>query len=231
VIRTHYPLTREIGMRITRENAWTQRGDGVRVVVPRFLEEIIEETSRLARTSPHVNQASGVSVRMSVANYENLVSNAERRAVVQGDSVAVARISDLTQIAPSARGKIELSMTEDTGDEDRLIERLAEEAVKNVFDQVTNTKQFQNVVEHFESGKKLTIRTESTAQEVVAAADAIRGLPKQLETLADQLAPAFANGDTAVGIRAALLEFVLEGLYVHNRLNKKRTGDGAAYGM
>lgn len=231
VIRTHYPLTRELGMRITRENAWTQREDEVRVIVPGFLEEIIEETSRLARTSPHVNQASGVSVRMSVANYENLISNAERRAILQDEPVAVARISDLPLIVPSARGKIELSMTEDSGDEDRLIERLTEEAVKNVFDQVANPKQFQNVVEFFESGKKLTVRADATAHEVVAAADAIRGLPKQLETLADQLAPELSRGESAIGLRAALVEFILDGLYAHNRLNRKRTGDGAAYGI
>ncbi len=102
-------------MQITRENAWVQRDGGVTVIVPAFLEEVIEETSRLARTSPHVNQASGVSVRMSVANYENLISNAERRAILDGEAVTVARVSDLSQIVPSSRGKIELSMSEETG--------------------------------------------------------------------------------------------------------------------
>ena len=70
VVRTHYPLTRELGIQITDANAWSARDDGPQVVVPLFLKEIVEETSRLARKSPHVNQASGVSVRMSIANYE-----------------------------------------------------------------------------------------------------------------------------------------------------------------
>jgi magnesium chelatase subunit I len=227
VIRTHYPLSRELGMQITRENAWTQRSDGVHVAVPRFMEEIIEETSRLARVSPHVNQASGVSVRMSVANFENLVSNAEQRALRHGEEMAVARPGDLSRIISSARGKVELSMTEDSGDEDRLLERIVEEAVKNVFDQVASPKQFQNVVEHFESGKKVTLNADATSQEIVQAADQIRGLPKQLETLADQLAPEQASGQTAIGLRAALVEFILDGLYAHNRLNRKRTGDTA----
>jgi len=231
VIRTHYPLTRELGVQITRENAWTDRRDGVRVIVPRFLEEIVEETSRLARTSPHVNQASGVSVRMSIANFENLVSNAERRAIRHGEDVAVARISDLQLIAPSSRGKIELAMTEDSGDEDRLIERLTEEAVKNVFDQATNVKQFQNVVEFFESGKRVTLKTDATAKDVVELADQIRGLPKQLESLAASLAEDLSRGEAALGLRAALLELVLDGLYAHNRLNKKRTGGSAVYGV
>jgi len=89
VIRTHYPLTRELGMQITAENAWTARDGEVSVHVPGYLQEIVEEVSRLARTSPHVNQASGVSVRMSIANYENLISAAERRAARAGVTVAV----------------------------------------------------------------------------------------------------------------------------------------------
>ncbi len=108
VIRTHYPLTRELGIAITEENAWTERrpeSDGeqhVEVVVPGFMKEIVEEVSRLARSSPHVNQASGVSVRMSIANYENMISNAERRAVILGEESTVARISDLSYLSASA---------------------------------------------------------------------------------------------------------------------------------
>ncbi|MBX3440774.1 MAG: sigma 54-interacting transcriptional regulator [Planctomyces sp.] len=230
VVRTHYPQTRELGMRISRENAWLDRDAGVQVVIPGFLEEVVEEISRLARTSPHVNQASGVSVRMSVANLESLASNAERRAILDGDDLAVARVSDLALIAPSARGKIELSMTEDTGDEDRLIQRLGEEAVKSVFDQHCSPKQFQNVVEHFESGKRISLSSDAPASEILKQADEIRGFPKQLEALADQLAPQLAGGETAAGLRAAIVEFVLEGLYAHNRLNRKRTGGLATYG-
>jgi len=229
VIRTHYPLTRDLGMQITRENAWIDRDGGVKVIVPAFLEEIIEETSRLARTSPHVNQASGVSVRMSVANFENLVSNAERRAIRDGESVTVARVSDLSLVVPSSRGKIELSMSEESGDEDRLIERLVEEAVKNIFDQVTSVKNFTNVVEFFETGKRVTLNQGAPAQEVVQLADAVRGLPKQMETLAEQLAPDLARGETALGLRAAIVEFILDGLYANNRLNRKRTGGNATY--
>src|SRR5690606_21913566 len=140
--------------RITDENAWAER-DGVELAVPRFMKEIVEETSRLARTSPHVNQASGVSVRMSIANYENLLSNAERRSVRTGEQRTVPRISDLAHIAASARGKLELNLTEETGEEDLLIGRILEEAVKNVFDQSFSPKQFRNVVEHFEDGRTL----------------------------------------------------------------------------
>src|SRR5689334_22021980 len=102
VIQTHYPLSRELGIRITDENAWTGRDAAIEVRTPRFMKEIVEETSRLARSSSHVNQASGVSVRMSIANYENMISNAERRGVLLGTTHVVPRISDLAFLSASS---------------------------------------------------------------------------------------------------------------------------------
>src|SRR5438094_737973 len=118
VIRTHYPLSRAAGIAITEANAWTQR-DGVRVLVPSFMKEILAETARLARSSPAINQQSGVSVRMSIANCENMISNAERRGILTHENPVVPRISDLVYLAASARGKIELTMSEDDGQEDK----------------------------------------------------------------------------------------------------------------
>ncbi|MFO0960289.1 MAG: sigma 54-interacting transcriptional regulator [Isosphaeraceae bacterium] len=114
VVRTHYPLTRELGIAINDANAWIDR-EGARQVVPVYIKEVVEETARLARTSPHVNQQSGVSVRMSIANLENVISNAERRALLNEEGWVVPRASDLAHIAPSARGKLELTMSEDDG--------------------------------------------------------------------------------------------------------------------
>src|SRR5687767_2757864 len=85
VIRTHYPLTRELGMAITDANAWLER-EQVQVVVPRFMKEVVEEIARVARGSAAINQQSGVSVRMSIANAENMVSNAERRGLQHGEA-------------------------------------------------------------------------------------------------------------------------------------------------
>src|SRR5262245_33203067 len=131
VIKTHYPLTRQHGIAITDANAWSER-DAVRVLVPPFMKEILEETARLARTSAAVNQQSGVSVRMSIANTENLASNAERRGLLLNEPLAVPRVSDLQNLAASSRGKLELTMSEEYGQEDRVIEKLLGEAVKNV---------------------------------------------------------------------------------------------------
>ena len=162
VVRTHYPLTREIGIAISEQNAWLDRanGDGqssLAMAIPIYIKEIVEEVSRLARTSPHVNQQSGVSVRMSIANLENVVSNAERRALVSGEKWVVPRVSDLAFAAASSRGKLELTMNEDEGHEDKLIHRIIDEAVKNIFGQQFDVREFRPMVDYFESGQSVEI--------------------------------------------------------------------------
>jgi magnesium chelatase subunit I len=230
VVRTHYPLTRELGMQITDANAWGEREDGPQIAVPKFLKEIVEETSRLARTSPHVNQASGVSVRMSIANYENLVSNTERRALGLGEDKSVARVSDLVALVGSSRGKIELNMTEETGEEDKLLSRIVEEAVKSIFDQHFDVKQFRNIVEYFESGNTLEVGDSLPAAEVLKRIDAVREFRKQVAKAAGELDPQIAATPLRPQLEASVAEFILDGLYCHNRLNKKQRSGLASYG-
>ncbi len=231
VVRTHYPLTRELGIQITDANAWSARDDGPRVVVPLFLKEIVEETSRLARKSPHVNQASGVSVRMSIANSENLVSNAERRALALGEPEAVARVSDLVGLAGSSRGKIELQMTEETGEEDKLLGRIIEEAVKTVFDQHFDPKQFRNIVEYFESGNTIEVGDRVPAAQLLKRIEGVREFRKQVERAAGELDSQLAGTPLRPQFEASVAEFILDGLYTHNRLNKKQKSSGATYGQ
>ncbi len=231
VIRTHYPLTRDIGVQITDENAWAIRDEHVQVAVPTFVKEIVEETSRLARTSGHVNQASGVSVRMSIANMENLVSNAERRAVLLGETTAVAGINDLSYLAASSRGKMELNMTEEPGEEDKLLIRLMEEAVKNVFDQHFSPKQFRNVVEYFENGKTINVSERVSTGQFLESLSPLRDFRNQVERIAAEMEPETANSAALTQLQASVAEFVLEGLYCHNRLNKKRKTGAAMYGL
>lgn len=231
VVRTHYPLNRDIGMRITQENAWTDRDNDMSVIVPQFMKEIVEETSRLARTSPHVNHASGVSVRMSIANYENMVSNAERRSLSLGESVAVARPSDLSQLAASSRGKMELSMTEESGDEDRLVTRLIGEATKNVFDQYLKTKQFRNVLEFFENGNTIEISDGLSTADCLGRIGSVPGLTDQLSTIADNLEAELTDPGVRPALLASLAEFVLDGLHCHNRLNKRDKLGVSQYGL
>ncbi|MCA9115021.1 MAG: magnesium chelatase [Planctomycetaceae bacterium] len=230
VVRTHYPESREMGIRITRENASIGREEGAAVVVPQFLDEIVEEISRLARTSPHVNQASGVSVRMSIANYEILLSSAERRSVRAGESPPVARVSDLAFVAAGARGKLELNMSEEAGEEDRLISRLVEEAVKNIFDEHFDPKMFRNLVQAFESGKKIELSDQLPSAELLDRCDAIRGFRQQLETIAAELEPELSRGPAATGLLASIAELVLDGLYAHNRLSRRQKHGTTVFG-
>jgi magnesium chelatase subunit I len=231
VVRTHYPLTRELGIQITDANAWSARDDGPRVFVPLFLKEIVEETSRLARKSPHVNQASGVSVRMSIANSENLVSNAERRALALGEQEAVARVSDLAGLVGSSRGKIELQMTEETGEEDKLLGRIIEEAVKTIFDQHFDPKQFRNIVEYFESGNTLEVGDRVPHAQILKRIEAVREFRKQVERAAGDLDAKLAATALRPQLEASIAEFILDGLYTHNRLNKKQKSGEAIYGQ
>ncbi len=228
VVRTHYPLTRELGIQISDQNAWLRREHG-ELAIPFYVKEVVEEASRLARTSSHVNQLSGVSVRMSIANLENVVSNAERRALLAGESVIVPRVSDLLHVLPSSRGKLELTMSEDDGAEDTLISRIVGEAVKNVFDQYFSPKDFRAVVEHFEGGKGVEIGDMLPAREVLSRIESIPQLRKKSEEFARQTQPEASDGEAKTAAVAAAAEFILEGLHVNNRLNKNVKAGASSY--
>jgi len=231
VVRTHYPLTRELGMQIIDANAWTTRDGDINLQVPKFMKEVVEETSRLARSSPHVNQASGVSVRMSIANYENMISSAERRGILLGENDVVVRVSDLSYLAASSRGKLELMMTEEAGEEDTLVVRIIEEAVKNVFDQHFNPKQFRKIVEYFEAGNSLEVGDGVATEEYLSRIDRIRGFRKDVQHHAQKLEPELAAGPCAAQLEASVAELILDGLHCHNRLNKKKKSGAAHYGL
>ncbi len=225
VVRTHYPLTREIGIAISEQNAWLDRaaGDGKTgglLAVPAYVKEVVEEVSRLARTSPHVNQQSGVSVRMSIANLENVISNAERRALVSGESWIVPRISDLSFAAASSRGKLELTMNEDEGHEDKLIHRIIDEAVKNIFGLHFDVREFRPIVEFFESGQNVEVGDMLPAKAVLERIAKVPGLRKRAEEIGNALLPDLKDRDARDAATASAAEFILEGLHVHNKLNK-----------
>ncbi|MGE3821231.1 MAG: magnesium chelatase [Isosphaeraceae bacterium] len=228
VVRTHYPLTRELGMAISDANAWLTR-DGQKLGVPTYVKEVVEELSRLARVSPHVNQASGVSVRMSIANLENVVSNAERRALLNGENWVVPRVSDVAHAIPSSRGKIELSMTEEDGHEDKLIGRIADEAVKVIFTRHLDAREFRAMVEHFESGKSVELGDTMPAKEVLARVEKVPGLRKRAEELAAATLPEIKDPQAREAATASAAEFILEGLHVNNKLNKNVKAGATSY--
>ncbi len=228
VVRTHYPLTRELGIAINDQNAWLDR-DGAKLAVPLYIKEVVEEMSRLARTSSHVNQASGVSVRMSIANLENVISNAERRSLLNDERYIVPRVSDLNHAVPSTRGKLELTMAEDEGHEDKLISRLAAEAVKNIFDGHVDIKELRAAVDFFEGGKGVEIGDTQPAKQVLDRVEKIPGFKKKAEELARKFLPDLHEADARDAATASAAEFLLEGLHVHNKLNKTSKTGGSSY--
>ncbi|MFN3168739.1 MAG: sigma 54-interacting transcriptional regulator [Phycisphaeraceae bacterium] len=238
VIRTHYPLSIGEGMRITAENAWLDRStrngqaadrdaDTPRVVVPDYLHRVLEEAIAAARSSPHINQSSGVSVRTSIACLETIVSSAERRGILTGEDVVVARVCDLQHVLTSTRGKIELMMADDSEQaEDRLVASLIGEAVKKAFDQIADIEQYEDLGLQFDQGLRLTVGDTASAEELVAGMRHVEGLSEA----AGEIAEALELDPKDEGILAGAGEFLLEALYVHNRLSKHATIGGAAYG-
>jgi magnesium chelatase subunit I len=222
VIRTHYPETVAEGIQIAEENAWLDRGgsgpsgSGVSVEVPKFMNEIVEEVVRLARSSPHVSQASGVSVRTSIANLETLVSNAERRGVLTGEKRVVPRICDLTFLIASCRGKIEMTLAEEEGAEDKLIASLLGESVKTVFSRYDDAEAHDTITEQFKGNLTFPAGDDLSADEFVANMKAVKGLPQAAANLAREMK--LDASDPAMLASAG--EFLLEGLYVNNRLSK-----------
>jgi magnesium chelatase subunit I len=220
-IRTHYPFETMTEVKIMEAEAELP-ASGIPVTVPPFLKEVVAELTQLARRSTHLNQRSGVSVRLSIANYETLVANAVRRALRTGEPVAVPRISDLSSLVPSTQGKIEVEAMEE-GHEDEVVAQLVAAATLSVFRRRVTLDDPASIVGAF------------TEQVVVHAGD---DLPSAayLAVLADipELEPptrALAGPDAAESpaLMASALEFLLEGLHLTKRLNKDSSGARALY--
>ncbi len=218
VIRTHYPASAAEGIEVTRQNAWLDRGANGQVVeVPPYMLEIVEEVARLARSSPHINQQLGVSVRASIANLENMVSSAERRALTSGEKWIVPRIDDLAHISASTRGKIELMLAEDEAAEDKLIASLVGEAVKKVYANYGEISDLEGIAGAFaERSVRLEIGDDVPSGALAAAFAKVGNLTKRAAALCRSLEIDPANEAQLV----AAAEFILEALYVNNRLSK-----------
>lgn len=209
-IRTHYPETVDLEIEIMEQEHARYETEGVSVVVPLFMKEIIAELTHLARRSHDVSQRSGVSVRMSVANYENVISNAVRRAIRLGERQTAPRISDLAGILASTTGKIEI---EGLGEvrEDQIIDKLVQNAVASVFNRNFSVRDFERLVLAFDNG--LTV----DASEMMPSLDYVHQL-SHLDGVAEAVSRLDVGGNPAAV--ASGIEFILEGLHLNRRLNK-----------
>ena len=218
-IRTHYPATTELEIEIMDQERLEFQTEGVAMTVPDFMKEIVAELTHQARSSHDVSQRSGVSVRMSVANYENLVANSYRRAIRLAEKQAAPRISDLSAIQSSTQGKIELETLGEVSDA-AVLDRLISGAIIAVFNRTFAIRQFDRLVQAFENGFEIEISDMMPSMEYVHQLSHLDGIKEGIDTLG-------VGGNPAAV--ASAVEFILEGLHLNRRLNKNHHDGPARY--
>ena len=224
-IRTHSPLDADVEMDIVEQEASIPEVDGLTVAVPEFMSRVVATISHEARRSPHLNQRSGVSVRMSVANQEAMAASAIRRALRSGETVAVPRVSDLDALTASMAGKVEV----DSIDEDRdgeILDRIVRAAVLGVFREVVPGELHRGVVEAFEEHDGVSA---GEAVGSAAYAEVALEIPALATAAAVLLGDEPDGSDPPPALVASAVELVLEGLHLSKRLNKVTTGSGSRY--
>ena len=218
-IRTHYPLDTDHEITIIDQERRPLDVPGYRIECPEFMTEIVAEISQQARVSPQVNQRSGVSVRLSIANFETLTANALRRAIRNGETEVVPRISDLRALVASTAGKVEIEMMEE-GREQSVVDKIVKQSVLDVFRARFRSERFSNVVQKFDEGLTITVDDTLPAREYVDYVSQVPGLGETLQSV--------GAGESPAAIASAL-EFVLEGLHLSKRLNKDEVDGRASY--
>jgi len=211
-IKTHYPKTQDDEISIMEQEARILHRDGYYVKVPKFIKQIIAEFTFQARSSHEINQRSGVSVRTTIANYETVMANAEKRAITMGEREVAPRITDFPAIIPSTAGKIELEYLGDDKSEVVVIENLMKRAIKVVFDSYfPSLDSFPELLESFEHGY-VEVANTMPSEEYLAGVKEIRGLEKCINMLQIDKSPSQI---------ASAVELILEGLHLSNKLNKE----------
>ena len=221
-IRTHYPLDVDTEMEIADQEAVIPAAEGLDVVVPDFMAEVIATISHLARQSPQVNQRSGVSVRLTVANHETAVANAMRRALLRGETDVVPRVSDLDALASSTLGKIELE-TLDDGRESEIIDHIVRAAVLTVFKDGVPPDSHRPVLDAFEEGAVVSAGDDIAVGDYLALLESMPALQSPVDALLD------GEERTTPAMTASAIEMILEGLHLSKRLNKESSGPRAQY--
>ncbi len=215
-IRTHYPHTRADEIAVMRQEASPPPGD-IEVSVPAWVEDVIAEFSQRARQSGQINQRSGVSVRLSIANLETVRASAMRRALRGGEGEAVPRVTDLGAVFQSTTGRIEFEGF-DEGREEEILQRLLAQSVLEVFREYLIGYDFQPLLDHFEQGGTIDVGELVPSRSLVSQIDGL--------DLAQLLLRLGMRGESP-GDAASALELALEGLHLTRRLNRT----GSVYGI
>jgi magnesium chelatase subunit I len=212
-IRTHYPVGRGEAMAITSQEAWLQRGQALQTEIPTFVAEVVEEIAFQARQDRRVDKRSGVSQRLPISAMENVVSNAERRALLSKEEGAVARVTDVYAALPSITGKFEMEYEGELKGAETVAREIIRAAVANVADGYLSHLETRQVVEWFDLGGTLQLGDMMSAAEVLSHAEQVQGLVDLARTSGiprNARAPLLASG----------IDFVLEGLYATKKISR-----------
>jgi magnesium chelatase subunit I len=219
-LRTHFPKRLEDEIRIMEKEASIPEFDGINIYAPKFIKEILAEASFQARTSPDINQQSGVSCRVSIRSYEAVIGSALRRCFNLGEKEAVPRITDLKAAYPAITGKIELEYEAVDTSKEKIVEDLINRATKIVFDKYFRTDDLSSVIESFHNGTAVEISQAKPSADYKEIIKSINGLDRTLSGLVDE---------KTLPLMSSAIEFVLDGLHLSNKLNREERKEGLVY--
>jgi len=212
-IRTHYPLTIEQGLSITKQESWSDRPSPIQLHVPHYIREIVEQLAFLAREDKRVDKRSGVSQRLPISVLENVISNAERRALKAGENLAVPRVLDIYAALPSITGKLELEYEGELKGGDNVARELIRSAVGKVYTSCFEGVNVSQIVQWFELGGSLRLDETVDSAAMVKQLANIQGLMEKTGGLG-------LGAHEPDAVRASAAEFILEGLYAHRRISR-----------
>ena len=212
-IRTHYPASRANAVAITEQEAWTDRPGGLRVEIPAFVREVVEEVAFQARADRKIDKRSGVSQRLPITTLELVVSNAERRALANHEGIVVPRVTDLYAALPSITGKFELEYEGELKGAEQVARDLIRAAIGAVFTGMSDHIDARKVIDWFELGGSLPLSDSSSADEVITATKQVDGLREFAKAIG------LAGGSAAPHVASAL-DFVLEGLCAQRKISR-----------
>jgi magnesium chelatase subunit I len=211
-IRTHYPATVEEGITITQQEAWSAR-DTHELHIPKYVAEVIERIAFAAREDKRVDKRSGVSQRLPISAMENVISNAERRAISNGEKLVVPRIGDIYAAMPAITGKLELEYEGEMKGADTVARELIRSAIASTFDQYFANVNMQQVIQWFDLGGSIQMADGASASELEKTLKDIQGLN-------EKLGPLDIKDKDPAEVQVSGAEFVLEGLHSHKRIGR-----------
>lgn len=229
-ILTHYPMNLETAKKITKQEAKLDEAQLKMVYVPELAKDLLEQISFEARDNEFIDVRSGISARLSISAYENLLSTAERRALKNKEEQTLLRFGDFLGVIPSITGKVELVYEGEQEGSAVVAEQLIGEAVKTLFPRLfpkieklrkeDEKDPYSEIVEWFFAESGFELLDETSDEDYKKALDSIPALDK----LIDKYQPETAEKD-----RYFLKEFILWGLVEYNKLNKHRFAEGVQF--